>query len=201
MALWVLRRSRVPGEDGGSAVERSQGLLFVGVDVEEGGELGDLHEVVDSAGEVEEFEGAGAGAGGGVGGGEFADAGAIHVVHVAEVEDEFPGAGVEGILDGVAEGNGAFAEGDAAADFEEGGAVGVADRDFCAHGGDSCGVSEGLGSGLRAWGRASPEGGGALAGVGRAAGLGGGLADGLRGGLERKLNVGAGGEGRRGWRY
>ena len=101
-------------------VEGFYGFEFVVADVEDGVELGDVEDVVDFGGEVEEFEFASGVADGGEAADQFADAGAVDVVDAGEVEDDLLFAfGDEG-ADGVAEIADFLAEDDAAGDIEDG---------------------------------------------------------------------------------
>src|SRR5271168_4411592 len=69
-------------------VEGFYGVEFVVFDVEDGVELGDVEDVVDFLGEVEELEFAAGVADGGEAADEFSDAGAVEVIDVGEVEDD-----------------------------------------------------------------------------------------------------------------
>ena len=74
---------------GEEVVEGFHGGEFVVFDVEDGVELGDVEDVLDFLGEVEELEFAAIIADGGETADEFSDAGAVEVVDVGEVEDDF----------------------------------------------------------------------------------------------------------------
>ena len=74
------------------------------LDVEDGVELGNVEDVVDFLGEVEEFEFAAGVADCGEAADEFAHAGAVEIVDVGEVEDDFLLAMGDEIADSVAEG-------------------------------------------------------------------------------------------------
>jgi hypothetical protein len=105
---------------GEEVVEGFYGGEFVVFDVEDGVELGDVEDVVDFLGEVEEFEFAAGVADGGEAADEFADAGGIDVIDLGEVEDDFFLAGGDELADGVAELSGFVAEGDASVDVDDG---------------------------------------------------------------------------------
>src|SRR6185312_8392442 len=113
--------------------EGADGFGFVVFDVEDGVELGDLEEVVDLLGEVEELELAAGVLDGGKGGDHFADAGRVDIADVCEVEDDLAGAFGERVADGVAQGDAAFAQGDAAAEIEDGDSVHLPGCYFHAH--------------------------------------------------------------------
>src|ERR1035438_1498077 len=112
------------GTDGGS---------FVVPDIEDGVELGDLEEVVDLLGEVEQLEFAAGVPDRGKSTDQFADAGAIDVVNVSEVQQNFFRSLSEHIVDGVAQRDTAFPQGDASTKVEDGDSVHLAGCDFHAH--------------------------------------------------------------------
>src|ERR1700733_13114095 len=74
---------------GEEVVEGFYGGEFVVLDIEDGVELGDVEDVVNFLGEVEELEFSAGVAGGGEAADEFSDAGAVEVIDVGEVEDDF----------------------------------------------------------------------------------------------------------------
>ena len=94
--------------------------MFVGVDVEDGEELGELQEVVDLFGEVEELEGAAAVFHSGVGADELADAGAVDVVDVGKIEQDESAFILEEVANGLAKKGAAFAKSNATADVDDG---------------------------------------------------------------------------------
>src|SRR5208283_1208875 len=118
------RASLVEGADGG-------GLVVP--DVEDGVELGDLEQVVDLLGEVEQLELAAGVFDGGECADQLSDAGAIDVADLGEVEQDVFGALVERVVNAVAQGDAAFAKGDAATEVEDGDSVYLADCYFHAH--------------------------------------------------------------------
>src|ERR1700686_1693448 len=105
------RKTRSLGEE---VVEGFYGGEFVFADVEDGVELGDVEDVVNFLGEVEELEFAPGVADGGEAADEFSEAGAVEVVDVGEVEDDLLFAFRDEAADGVAEGVDFVAENDAA---------------------------------------------------------------------------------------
>src|SRR6202008_1223041 len=104
--------------DTASALKRRQRLLFVRVDVEDGCELGDLHQVVDPLGEMEQLDFAAFVSGGRIRSRLFTDSRTIHVTHATHIQDELFRSSVERVLNRISEGYPTFAKGDAAADFE-----------------------------------------------------------------------------------
>src|SRR5579863_5722465 len=96
-------------------LERLDGGGFVVLHVEDGVELGDLKQVVDLLGEVQEFQFAALILGGVEGADQFADAGAVDIVDVLEIQDDFLGALAQQFAHGVAQNDAAFAERDAPA--------------------------------------------------------------------------------------
>ena len=90
------------GLDGGS---------FVVFHVEDGVQLGDLKQIVDFLGEVQEFEFAALILGSGEGADQFADAGAIDIVNVLKVQNNLLVPLRQDIAHRVAENDAAFAEG------------------------------------------------------------------------------------------
>jgi len=105
---------------GEEVVEGADGGEFVVFDVEDGVELGDVEDVLDLLGEVEELEFSAGVADGGEAADEFTDAGAVDVVDTLEVEDDFFLALGDEAADGVAEVADFVAEDDASGDVEEG---------------------------------------------------------------------------------
>src|ERR1700684_1864873 len=111
------RKTRSLGEE---VVEGFYGGEFVVFDVEDGIELGDVEDVVNFLGEVEELEFASSVADGGEAGDEFADAGAVDVVDIGEVEDDFLFALRDEFVDSGAESADLRAEDNAAVDVKDG---------------------------------------------------------------------------------
>src|SRR5580704_14793823 len=109
-------------------VEAGYGGGFVGVDVEDGEELGDLEEVVNFLGQVEELELAATVANGSKSADQFADAGTIDVVDVAKIENDFDAAGVENVANGLAQQGATFAQGDTPAEVHQGDRTGLPRR-------------------------------------------------------------------------
>jgi len=105
---------------GEEVVEGFYGVKFVVFDVEDGVELGDVEDVVDFLGEVEELEFAAGVADGGEAADEFSDAGAVDVVDAGEVEDDFFLAGGNKGADGVAQDADFIAQDNAALNVEDG---------------------------------------------------------------------------------
>ena len=120
---------------GEEVVEGLYGFEFVVADIEDGVKLGDVEYVVDLFAEVEEFEFTAGVADGGETADKFADAGAVDVIDVGEVENDFLLAASEQIADGGAEGVGFVAEDDAATDVEQGDMIDFAGGNGQAHDG------------------------------------------------------------------
>jgi hypothetical protein len=115
----VLGTSRETTLFGEEVVEGFHGFEFVVADIEDGVKLGDIEDVVNLFAEIEEFEFAAGVADGGEAADEFADAGAVDVIDVGEVENDFRLAASQKIADGGAERVGFVAEDDAATDVEQ----------------------------------------------------------------------------------
>ena len=111
---------------GDLACERGDGGGFVVLDVEDGVELGDLEKVVDLLGEIEQLELAAAFLTRGEGADQLADAGAVDVADVSEVQQNVLGALGQRVANGIANRDTAFSEGDASAEIENGDAVDLA---------------------------------------------------------------------------
>src|SRR5450432_206314 len=118
---------------GEEVVEGFYGGEFVFADVEDGVELGDVEDVLDFLGEVEELEFAAGVADGGVAADQFSDAGAVDVVDAGEVEDDLLFAVGDEIADGVAEVADFVAEDDASGDVEDGDVSDFAGLDLQRH--------------------------------------------------------------------
>jgi hypothetical protein len=123
---------------GEEVVEGFYGGKLIVFDVEDGVELGDVKDVVNFLGEVEELEFSAGIADGGKAADQFADAGGIDVIDVGEVEDDFFLAGGDELADGVTKLAGFVAESDASVDVDDSDVANFA-------GGDGHG-SSGLGS-------------------------------------------------------
>jgi len=105
---------------GEEVVEGFDGGEFVLFDVEDGVELGDVENVADFLGEAGEFEFAAGVADGGEAADELADAGAVDVGDVGEIEDDFFLALADEIADGIAKCAGGIAEDDLSGDVDDG---------------------------------------------------------------------------------
>ena len=105
---------------GKEVVEGFYGGEFVVFDVEYGVELSDVEDVMDLLGEVEQFEFAAGVAHGGEAADKFTDPGAVDVVDVGEVEDDFFLAVRDQLMHSVAERADFFTEDDAAVDIDDG---------------------------------------------------------------------------------
>jgi len=112
----------VPGQNlfGEEVVEGFYGGEFVFFYVEDGVELGDLEDIGNFLGEVEEFEFAAGVAHRGEAADQLANAGGVDVIHLGEVEHDFFLVGSEECANGVAELAGFIAEGDASGDVDDG---------------------------------------------------------------------------------
>src|SRR5579871_4676445 len=105
---------------GEEVIERFHGVKFVVFDVEDGVELGDVEDVFDLLGEIEQLEFAAGVADGGEGADQFADPGAVDVIHLGEVQDDLLLAFAEQIPDGGAEIVNLIAEDDTSAQVQDG---------------------------------------------------------------------------------
>ena len=120
LAALGMTRITPAGLLGEEVVEGTHGGEFVVFDVEDGVELGDVEDVVDFLGEVEEFEFAAGVADGGEAADQFSHAGAVDVIDAGEVENDLLLAlGDEG-ADGIAEIADFIPEDDAAVNVEDG---------------------------------------------------------------------------------
>lgn len=115
----------------------ADGASFIVVYLKDGIQLGDLEEIVDALGEVEELELAVLTGDGGEGVDEFSDAGGIDVVDFAEVKEEFLVAGGDETADGVAHERDAFAEGDATNGVDDGDVADLTGSEASTQGDDS----------------------------------------------------------------
>src|SRR5208282_2598211 len=117
--------------------ERFYARCFVVLHIEDGVELGDLQQVVNFLGEVEQLEFAALVLGSGEGADQLADTGAVDIVHVAEVQqDLFLPLGKQ-VAHGIAQNHAAFAEGDPAAEVDYGNAIHLTSTGLHAHWGAS----------------------------------------------------------------
>src|SRR5215472_2379990 len=107
----------------GELFERFDRLALVVLDVEDGVELGDLEQVVNFLGEVEQLELAALVANGSERADQLADTGAVDVGHVAEVEQDFLLAFGNQVFHRFTQDHAAFAQGDATAHIDDGNAV------------------------------------------------------------------------------
>ena len=73
----------------GGLLKTTEGGALVRVHVEYGEQLRELEQIVDFFGEVQQFELTAAASRGGVRADELADAGAVNVIHVRKVENDF----------------------------------------------------------------------------------------------------------------
>jgi len=100
---------------------------------EDGVELGDLEQVMDSFGEAEELELALLAGDRGVAIDEFADAGAIDIADLAQVEEELLIASGDEVANGIAEKRRAFPEGDTADGIDYGNVTHLAGCETSTH--------------------------------------------------------------------
>src|SRR5574340_918951 len=97
------------------SAEAAEGGSFVRMYVENGIELGDLQQVVDFLGEVQELELAAAILDGGVSADEFADPRAVNVIHVGQIQQNVQAPFLEQRVERLAQERAAVAERDAPA--------------------------------------------------------------------------------------
>jgi len=119
-------------------LEIGEGGGFGGVVVEEGEEFGGFEGAAEVGAEMAEAEVSAFGVDFAMGFDEGAEAGAVDVVDVFEIDDDAGGVGGEQRVDGGAKAGGFVAEGEAAAEGEKIDAVGFALRDFERHRGPFC---------------------------------------------------------------
>src|SRR5450755_2381906 len=98
--------------------EAFYGIGFVGVNVEYRVELGDLQKVFHFFGQVQKLQFAAAIFDGGEGGDHLSDAGAVDVVDVAEVDQQFGALFVQQAANGFADQGATFAESNFAAEVD-----------------------------------------------------------------------------------
>ncbi len=106
-------------------LEAADGGSLVGKNFEDGEELCDLQKVVNFFREVQKFQFATLAAHCGVGADEFADAGAVDVIHVCEIQNDIGVRFVNELANRFAEHGAAIAEGDAAAGVNDGDCAGI----------------------------------------------------------------------------
>src|ERR1017187_4210732 len=118
-------------------VEGLHSGCFIVFHIENSVELGDLEQVVHLLGQVQQFEFAALVLGRRVGADKFADAGAVDIVHVAKVQqDLFLPLGKQ-IAHRISQNNAAFAEGDPAAEVDNGDAIDLPSTGLHGHWGAS----------------------------------------------------------------
>src|SRR6478609_6635189 len=117
----------------GNLAERLDCAGFVVFHVEDGVQLGDLQQVVNFFGQVEQLEFAALVAHGGESADQFADARAIDIVHVSEVEQDFLLPLGQQFAHYVLQYHAAFAKSNAAAAIHDGDAVNLARTGLHAH--------------------------------------------------------------------
>lgn len=105
---------------GEEVVEAFHGVELVVFNVEDGVELGDVQDVVNLLGEVEELEFASRVADGGEAADQLSDTGAVDVVDAGEVEDNLLLSLIDQAADGVAQRVNFVSEHDAAMNVENG---------------------------------------------------------------------------------
>jgi len=104
---------------GGGLLIAVDGGPFFGLNVEDGVEPRDLEDVVDALGQVQEFQLAAGGADSGESADQFADAGAVDIVHVGEIQQDLLFSRGDQFLDGVAEGRASFTESDSTTEIDD----------------------------------------------------------------------------------
>lgn len=119
-----------PDRESGERFDRSRLVVF---HVKDGVELGDLHDVMDLAGEVEQLHIALMLADGGEGADKGAEAGAVDVGDVVKIEKDLLLAFGEEIGDEFTQGGAFFAEGNLAADVHDGDGAYLANAGGHAH--------------------------------------------------------------------
>ena len=102
----------------GGLLEGRDGASLVVVDIEDGVELGQLQQVVDLLGQLEQFEGRALILDCGVGAHQFTQSRAIDIVHFTQIEQDALLSFGNQVANGVAQLHAAFAEGDPAAEFQ-----------------------------------------------------------------------------------
>src|ERR1700687_6199095 len=113
------------------------GAGFVVVDVEDGVKLGELQNVLDLAGQVEQLESGTLILGCGIGANEFAQARAIDVIHVAQIQQDVFGSFADQVANRFAQLHTALAQSDPPAKVQDGDAVQFTGSDCECHGNSS----------------------------------------------------------------
>jgi len=123
-----------PLADSAWCAEGLYGQCFVVFHIEYGVELRDLQQVVDSLGQVQQFDLAVLLFGSGEGTDKFADTGAVDIVHLAKVQqDPFLPLGKE-VVHGITQSYAAFTEGDSTLEVDDRDAIGLTGAEIYAHG-------------------------------------------------------------------
>src|SRR4029077_12496763 len=113
--------------------EGLDGRGFVVLDVKDGIELGDLQQIVHFLGQLQQLQLSAFAADRGESADQFADAGAVNVGHVAQIEQDLFLAFADQVADGVAQYHAAFSQSDAAAHIHNSHAVHLPIGCFHAH--------------------------------------------------------------------
>lgn len=103
-----------------SLAEAAEGGVFVALHVEDRNEPGDLEDVMNATGELQQLHFAAGSAYSRVSAYEFADSGAVDVVDVREVEQDLAMAGVKQAPDRVAQDRAALTQRDFPAEIDDG---------------------------------------------------------------------------------
>jgi hypothetical protein len=109
-------------------LETSEGGALFRIDIENCIELGELEEVVNFFGQVQQFKFAAAALGGGVSAHKFADAGAIDVIHVPEIEHDMDALFIKQATNSLAQQSAALPQRDFSAEVHNGGLTGISMR-------------------------------------------------------------------------
>ncbi len=109
----------------GRLLETAQGAALVGVNVKDGVELCELKQIVHLLGQVEKFQLAAAAFRGRESADELADAGAINVIDVREIEHDFGAFVVKQAADRLAQQGAALAQGNLSAEVHHCGLTGI----------------------------------------------------------------------------
>jgi hypothetical protein len=117
-------------------VEGLNGVEFVVANVEDGIELGDVQDIPDLLGEVEELEFAARVADRSEAGNQLADAGAVNKIHAGEIKDDLLLILSDEAVNRLAESVEFVAENDTAANVEDGDAADFSSNDLQGH--DPC---------------------------------------------------------------
>src|SRR2546423_3488250 len=114
-------------------VEGLYGCCFVVLNIEDGVQLGDLEQVVDFLGQLEQLELAALVADAGKGAHQFSDAGAVNVSYVAQVEQDLVAPLAHQVLDCLAQHHAAFAQGNTTAQVHNGDVIHLPAASFHCH--------------------------------------------------------------------